>query len=105
MLLCPVCHKKFEIDDSKFTCKYPQTFFDFGDGVDIDNETINKEIRRMIQSLIEANEPNDYRIFATGNTYVVVFRHDYDENYYEVVVTKNYQSMEINFDDAYQMMI
>lgn len=104
MLRCPVCHNKFEIDDNKFTCQYPQTFFDFSDGVDISNERINEQIRNMIQSLAKSDEANDYRMSATGNTCVMVFRYDYDKAY-EIVVTKNYQSTVIDFDDAYQMMM
>jgi len=70
--------------------KYPIDFYDFSNGVDVDDKTINKWIKRCIKELEKEPESNYYYI-SSGNTLVCVFRNS-EEDYgkYTVQVSKNY---------------
>lgn len=72
--------------------KYPESFFDFGKGIDISNVTINEWIEDMFKELDE-NPDLKGLSRATGNTYVSVNRDDCAK--YRVFVTKNYQEKSI----------
>jgi hypothetical protein len=72
--------------------KYPDDFFDFGNGVDISNDEINKWIKEMVDELEENNNCHSLGR-STGNTYVRVNRDDCTK--YRVLVTKNYQEKDI----------
>lgn len=74
---------------------YPERFFSFKDGVDISNSQINAWIKDCIDKLEEDKSQNGYAI-SSGNTYVQVDRVALDDNryYYDVMVSKNYETFE-----------
>lgn len=70
--------------------KYPKDFYDFSNGVDVDDKTINKWIKRCVEELEKEPECNYYYI-SSGNTLVCVFRNcEEDYGKYTVQVSKNY---------------
>lgn len=65
--------------------RYPESFFDFKDGVDIPNQKINEWIHDAIRKMRETGSDNCST--SSGNTLITVFR---EEGGYFVTVTKNY---------------
>ncbi|MCM3387211.1 hypothetical protein M3649_03580 [Ureibacillus chungkukjangi] len=72
---------------------YPEDFYDFKEGVDIDNKTINEWIKKCINKLEEDKECSSYST-SSGNTYVRVFRCS-EGLKYEVLVSKSHAKAEI----------
>lgn len=93
-ILCPCCHKKIEddkfpyFDVTRYTVSFPKSYHSFKDGVDIEDEEINKMVDECIRVFEEYPEET-FRYHAVGNTFVAVFNHVEEDDYY-VVVTKNY---------------
>lgn len=76
---------------------YPKRFFSFKDGIEISNSQINAWIKDCIDKLEEDKSQNGYAI-SSGNTYVQANRVKMDDNryYYDVMVSKNYETFEID---------
>ena len=66
---------------------YPRGFYDFSDGVDVDNDTINDWIERCRVEL-EDKEPGEFSMIQSGNSFVLVSK---QHNGYYYVVSKGYQ--------------
>jgi hypothetical protein len=85
------------MDNVEFPTHFHRTSEENG-AVDVCN---NDEIRRRIQSAIEYFRKNkDEFVWYSecGNLFLVVFRYEGDEDY-EIILTDNYYSTYINFED------
>jgi hypothetical protein len=72
--------------------QYPNEFDDFSEGVNINNQTINKWIKECIDEL-ENDKESGWCSRSSGNTYVNVtkyYHNESDEYEYQIVVAKNY---------------
>ena len=105
---CPCCNYEMDVeefeDDAIDICasnvKYPTHFTvsskDFR-AVEIPDEEINEWIQEGIQYFRE--NPEEYSFFmGSGNSMVHIYKFDEDKEYY-VIVSKNYESGEIEFED------
>lgn len=102
---CPCCHshKSYQVecnDDVEEDVKhktpdevYPEKFYSFKDGLD----KSDKEIRELIRETIEHYKKSNcgYSMAASGRVLVAVFQSDKDYiDDYQVIVTKNYSSLD-----------
>lgn len=71
---------------------YPQDFFSFEHGVDIDNEKINGFVDEALTYLVERPNESFYEI-AFGKVLIVATRDDY--GMVDVSVTKHYRQASI----------
>lgn len=94
-VICPRCgkhnftgemYKEITIDNVEF----PGDFYDFYEGVSIDNKTINKWIKECISNIKESNETTSS--IGTGNTLVSVNKY---EDCYQIIVSCGYYECEI----------
>lgn len=93
---CPCCGENcydenfISIELNKNVLNFPQHYFSFKDGVNIENDTINKKVKDMITSLENSTDENDFmRFIASGNTIIFVMKYIGDKEYH-VVVGKDY---------------
>ena len=105
---CPCCNyemdvKEFDddaIDIYASNVKYPTHFTvsskDFR-AIEISDEEINKWIQQGIE-YFRNNKDEYYWYIESGNTCVHIHRYDGDKEYY-VIVSKDYESCEIEFED------
>lgn len=98
---CPCCGKESYLDNgitlTKDNVRFPQHYFNYSDGRNVEDDEINRMVKVCIQSL--KNNKNKYNTYMQmGNSFVNVTRYDGEKNY-EVQVTKNYYSTEIPFDE------
>lgn len=102
---CPCCHahKGYQVKfngDVEENVKhktpdevYPEKFYSFKDGLD----KSDKEIRELIRETIEHYKQSNcgYSMAASGRVLVAVFQSDKDYiDDYQVIVTKNYSSLD-----------
>lgn len=66
---------------------YPEDFYDFSNGVDINDNQINVWIKQCIDYINEEN--TNFSFIASGNAKVIVFK--FDDGEYEVNVIKDYK--------------
>lgn len=105
---CPCCNYEMDIeefeDDAIDICasnvKYPTHFTvsskDFR-AIEISDEEINKWIQQGIE-YFRGNKDEYYYFTGSGNTLVHIYRFEGDEEYY-VVVSKDYESSEVKFEE------
>ena len=95
--ICPCCKKINQLDNydeiTKDNLNFPQHYFYFGNGKDVNNNTINKWVQQCVNYLND-NPTEDTESMSSGNTIVTVSRiyetdNEEDEEYY-IVVSKNY---------------
>lgn len=99
---CPCCIEEFDddaIDIYASNVKYPTHFTvsskDFR-AIEISDEEINKWIQQGIEYF--RGNPEAYSYFmGSGNSMIHMYKFDEDKEYY-VVVSKDYESGEIEFD-------
>ena len=102
---CPCCHshKSYQVECNDYVEEdvkhktpdevYPEKFYSFKDGLD----KSDKEIRELIRETIEHYKKSNcgYSIAASGRVLVAVFQSDKDYiDDYQVIVTKNYSSLD-----------
>ena len=99
---CPVCGKEIfssEIDAENLdssNIEFPRHFDSLCNGVDIDDETIQKWIRKCLKIAEESDEPYGYFVQAgSGNTQVILMAY---EDEYNIVVAKNYYETTVSRD-------
>lgn len=78
--------------------KYPNDFFDYSQGINVNDYTINEWIKHCVQELEQDPTKSTYQI-GMGNTFVQVDRVECGAVKYEVRVAKNYWEEEIYFED------
>jgi len=74
---------------------YPDDFFDFSDGVDVDNKEINRWIKECIVHIEKEN--TNYCSIGSGNTKIIVSKiieNDDDKYNYRINVIKKYSEAE-----------
>lgn len=89
---CPKCNNVILTKPVK-PGLYPESFFDFSGGMDIDNSTIQQWIDNCVNTIKNSNNNIDYTYTGSGNTLVMAYRTD--DNVITVIVTKNYKETEI----------
>ena len=91
---CPCCGQKVYLyePNTKDNIRFPTSYHAFKNGVNIDDEEINKWVKECIEEL-EKNPEEYFKYIGSGNTFVVVFNH---EDEYYIVVTKNYFDVSID---------
>lgn len=100
---CPVCLKLNDLDGEGINLtveniEYPRHFFDFNNGKCVDNEEINKDIKRLVNSLRNSNDKNDtVRYTSYGDLFIFVQKLYDDEEYY-IMVAKGYKDSYIPFE-------
>lgn len=107
-ICCPKCKEDVLIKD--FTpMKFPDAYFHFGNGVDINDEDIRQDTIRGIKYL-ENYLDDSYWFSCQGNTCIFICRIDdgdgtnEDDMYYEVYVCKNYWNLMVEKKDAKEML-
>lgn len=91
---CPCCNRICYVgydEDEKELPKFPNDFYCFNRGVDIKDDEINKWIKQCIDNLDNdpTNKNGGFEYICSGNTFVAVFKHADDDEYY-CIVAKNY---------------
>ena len=103
---CPLCSERNYIEEPVVTIEtieYPKSFNNFlsiskgGTAVEIGKEEINKWVKECLEFLRD-NPDEPFKYIASGNTTVIAFRHDGDEEYY-VIVSNDYYDCYIPFED------
>ena len=91
---CPECDARIYLDDedgkelTTDNISFPQDFTEFGEGIDVDDKTINKWIKQCLSSLTESDEDSGVTAeCGSGNT--MVFAKKYSDEY-TIWVTRNY---------------
>lgn len=104
MVECPVCGEKIYTNIAKLdgdfsaeTLRFPDDFFDFHDGKDINSYQIKKWILEGINYL--RDNPSEFS-FSTGSGNTIVFIENYpSDKEYRVVVNKGYYETYIKYDN------
>lgn len=96
--ICPCCKKINQLDNyydeiTKDNLNFPQHYFYFGNGKDVNNNTINNWVQQCINYLND-NPTENTKSMLSGNAIITVSRiceteNEEDEEYY-IVVSKNY---------------
>lgn len=100
-IVCDNCGEENYIDElepetlTKDNVRFPKHYYHFGNGVSIDDNTINEYVKKCIKYL-DNHKDEDYMTTGSGNAIVMAFRTE-DEGYV-VYVCKNYYetNVEIN---------
>lgn len=91
VLKCPVCKDEFHVDEDKdFSAnppKYPRDFFDFTNGVDVNNNKIQEWIDDCVNHL-RNNKSDTYSFVSSGNTFVFSFKSEGDNEIVTIVAKK-----------------
>lgn len=103
-VVCPCCGEETYADEladyfplTKDNVEFPTHYYSFNNGVHIDDDTINKWVKKCIEKF-DPNDENDWcRFTGSGNTMVFVSKLDEDEEY-DVYVRKNYYETFIPFN-------
>ena len=99
---CEYCGEDNELEDedylelTKDNVRFPQHYYNFGRGKSIDNDTINKWVKKCINYL-EKNPNEDHIFTASGDTVVHVTRFEGDGTY-NVQVCKNYYDTDVKIN-------
>ena len=107
-ILCPkckeeVCLKPFE------PMSFPNAYFYFGNGTNIEDEEIRQDTIRGLKYL-EANPDDSYWFICCDNTCIFIYRVDdgdetnEDDIYYEVMVCKNYWHLMVEKKEAKEIV-
>lgn len=104
-VICPICGDEVPIFDdevlktvTKNNIVFPDDFYDFTNGKDIEPKEIQERIERAISYFRHNPEGFGYET-GTGDTYVAVFNYP-DDREYHVVVAKGYYDVEIPYEIA-----
>lgn len=89
VVFCPVCLEPVNVLNADDGITYPKDFYHYGNGAQISDSEINE----WIKDCIERCKVGGYSSRASGNTMVTVVEY---EDGYEVYVSKNYSSTEID---------
>lgn len=89
---CPKCNNVILTKPVK-PGLYPESFFDFSGGMDIDNFTIQQWVNDCVDAVKHSDGTMDYAYRGSGNTLVIAYWTDDDE--ITVMVAKNYKETAI----------
>ena len=102
---CPSCGKEIVLERFDHLMQFPESYFHFGgkNSKIIDNETIEKEVKRGIKYCLEHNEHQWYT--AYGNMFVEVNCWMTDEdNSFSIIVAQNYYENDISEEEAKELV-
>lgn len=91
--ICPECGNEIEIIKIN-NCKFPESFFHFGEGKMLNYDEIQEYVDRVKTSLETSNEDSDYNLISCGDT-IVFGTKDLDEGI-TIYVAKNYYECYLN---------
>ena len=94
-IYCPCCHNKvyiIEEQPTKDNLKFPNDYYHYIKGVEIDNDTINGWVKESIE-WFEKYPDEPFKYIGSGDSVVIVFNH---EDEYYIVVAKNYFDISID---------
>ena len=101
-IVCDNCGEENYIDKlkpetlTKDNVRFPQHYYHFGNGIPIDDDTINKWVKKCIEYL-EQNLNEDHIFTASGDSIVHVTRFE-DDREYTVQVCKNYYETNVKIN-------
>ncbi len=94
---CPCCGEEVEIDDridlTSDMLRFPQHYYSFENGVNLSDEEIDKYVKDCIEAL--RNSDDNYHCVATGNSFIIVFKNNEEEEF-NIFVCKNYYESDVN---------
>lgn len=91
--ICPECGNEIEIIKIN-NCKFPKSFFHFGEGKILTYDEIQEYVDRVKMLLETSNEDSDYNLISCGDT-IVFGTKDLDEGI-TIYVAKNYYECYLN---------
>ena len=96
---CPECGYEIISEDfdgvelNSSNVEFPKHFYNFGNGVEIDNEEIQEWVCQCLKTAEASDEPYGYFVQAgSGNAAVVLMAY---EDEYNIIVAKNYYELSI----------
>ena len=100
-ITCPNCEKSIYLNSKNYNkvettleeIKFPDSFYSYEKGIQINNEQINKWIKEAVTHLKKESEDSFYEIYS-GDTAVIVLK--YGDNTYSVYVCKGYYKRTID---------
>ena len=81
---------------------YPQDFFDFANGVDIEDEQIVEWLNEVLTYLTESERDFDMQSISSGNTTVIGFKRG---DQYQFLVCKNFKEAILTENDIKEFNI
>ena len=84
--ICPECGNEIVVKE-RVSCKFPESFFQFGNGKVLSNSEIQEGID-VVKKNLENNKENFYYAWATGDT--IIFGEKEDNKYINIYVAKDY---------------
>lgn len=99
---CPSCEKEIIIERFNRPMQFPESYFHYGekDSKIVDNETIEKEVKRGIKYCLEHNEYQWYT--AYGNMFIEVNWMVGDS--FDILVAQNYYESNISEEEAKELI-
>lgn len=77
--------------------RYPEDFFNYSNGIDVDEMTIIKWLNENKEYLLKSKDNLDISYVASGNAIVIGIK---DEDGYEFIVCKDYKAFNIGKDEV-----
>lgn len=101
---CPSCRKEIFIERFNRPMQFPESYFHYGDknSAFVNNETIEKEVKRGIKYCLEHNEYQWYT--AYGNMSVEVNWLTKEDNSFNITVAQNYYEKNILEEEAKELV-
>lgn len=101
---CPSCGKEIVLERFDRLMQFPESYYYFGgkDSKIVDNETIEREVKKGIKYCLEHNE---YQWFtAYGNMFVEINWLTGEDNSFEIIVAQNYYENNIEEENAKKLI-
>ena len=99
---CPVCGEESMIDElngilvTKDNITFPDHFYQFGNGVEMNNEEVQESIREGIEHF--RKYPDEFSWYSGfGDKFVAVYNNSDDYEYY-IMVAKDYYETHIHYE-------
>lgn len=101
---CPSCGKEIIIERFNRPMQFPESYFHYGgkDGKIIENETIEREVKKGIKYCLEHNECQWFT--AYGNMFVEVNWMTGEDNSFNIIVAQNYYDNNISEEEAKELV-
>lgn len=101
-VVCPSCKEEIVVERFERTMQFPDSYFHFGgkDAKIVDNETIEKEVKRGIKYCLEHDSKSWYT--AYGNMYVEV--NWLEDDSFTILIGQNYYETNISTKEAKELV-
>lgn len=99
---CPSCREEIFVERFERLMQFPDSYFHFGgkDSKIVDNETIEKEVKKGIKYCLEHDSKNWYT--AYGNMYVEV--NWCEDDSFTILIGQNYYEANISTEEAKELI-